>query len=379
MTPEEKQLLEESKALVKDLRDKHEEFKGGFMTKADWTTFEKKVNDRLDEIEIKVNRPPVIPGNPDKKDGPSPEMKVFGTFVRKGEGVLTTEEQKVMRLSDDQSGGYVAPLEFSSRIITKLTEISNIRPIASVLQIGGSGVEWPKEGTDTVTVAWEDETLAAGDYKWKMEKTTPKELKALITIKKTLLEDAYFNLEEYLVRKTSEKFQKKEGVAFISGPGTAYQPEGMLTNGEVPIVVSGVADAIAADGLVNLCYDLPDTYARNARFAMSRKTVGKTRLLKDKNDQYLWQAGLQPGQPSTLLGYPITELVDMPAVAANAYPVLFGAFNAAYQIVDRINIEVQRLVEVYATQGLIGFLFRKRTDAQVILPEALRKLKIAAA
>jgi len=111
---------------------------------------------------------------------------------------------------------------------------------------------------------------------------------------------------------------------------------------------------------------------------MKRSTVGKIRKLKDNDGQYMWQPSLQAGQPSTLLGYPIVEAVDMPDVAANSYPIMFGDFRAAYMIVDRINIEVQRLVELYATQGLVGFLFRKRVDGQVILPEAVRKFKIAA-
>ena len=384
MNEDEKRLHEETKQLVSELRQNFERHQAGVLTKADFAAVEKKINDRLDDIETKINRPPLDLAGLDTKDkGPAPEMKAFGSWLRKGKGALTPDEQtileqKAMRLQGDQEGGYVAPIEYGRRIIEKLTELSAIRPIVSVMQIGGSGIEWPKEGEDTVTIAWEDETLAAGDYKWKMEKITPKVISALITIKKTLLEDAYFNLEEYLVRKTSEKFEQKEGVGFISGPGTAFRPQGLLTNSEVQTVVSGVADAIAADGLINMCYDLPDRYARGARFLMSRKTVGKVRLLKDKNDQYLWQPGLQLGQPASLLGYPITEAVDMPAVAANAYPVMFGDFAAAYQVVDRIGIEVQRLLETYAVQGMVGFLFRKRMDAQVVLAEAIRKLKISA-
>jgi HK97 family phage major capsid protein len=79
-----------------------------------------------------------------------------------------------------------------------------------------------------------------------------------------------------------------------------------------------------------------------------------------------------------LLAYQIFEAVDMPDVAANAFPIMFGDFAQAYWIVERLNIEIQRLVEKYATEGKIGFLFRRRVDAQVVLAESLRKMKIAA-
>lgn len=368
------QKIQEIHQLVSELRKRYEEFEKKKFTKAEFEEFEQKINARIDELETMIQRPQMS-AEEGKKDEPSIEVKAFWNWVRKGE--LSPEEQKVMKISDDTSGGYVAPIEFSRRIIEKLTEISPIRQIVTVETIGGSGIEFPKETEDTVTAAWPDEELVAGDYQFGMEKLEPHELRVLVTPKKTLLEDSFFDIEAYIIRKTTEKFAKKEGPAFISGSGNS-KPEGFLTNADIQEVVSGDAANVTSDSLINICYSIPSYYARNARWLMKRSTVGKIRLLKDNNGQYMWQPSLQAGQPSMLLGYPITEAVDMPDVAANSYPIMFGNFRAAYLIVDRINIEVQRLVELYATQGLVGFLFRKRVDAQVILPEAVRKLKIAA-
>jgi len=82
--------------------------------------------------------------------------------------------------------------------------------------------------------------------------------------------------------------------------------------------------------------------------------------------------------PNNILGQPYVLAADMPDIAANAFPVLFGDFRRAYIIVDRVQIEVQRLTEKYAEQGVIGFLARKRVGGQVVLAEAVRKLKVAA-
>lgn len=371
--------------LIADERKKYEDLLKGRISEADFKTYQDKsqteeleIKKRLDELETKMDRPPAPPGPGENKGDkePSEEMKAFESWMRKG--IVTPEEQKVMRISDDVAGGYTAPIELRNRIITKLTEISPIRQIVTVETIGGAGVEFPKEGEDTVTAAWPDEELVAGDYKWEMEKLDPKELRALVTPKRTLLEDSVFNLEAYIIRKTSEKFRKKEGQAFISGPGTPARPEGMLTNTDVPEVKSGNASALTSDGILKLKYDLPDYYASNAKFLMKRSTILDIRLFKDQNDQYLWQPNYQAGQPSTLVGDPIIEAIDMPAVASDSYPILYGDFKAGYLVIDRENIDVQRLVEKYALEGLIGFLFWKRTDAQVILAEALRKQKVAA-
>ena len=374
--------IEKITKLITDERAEYEKQLKGRITEADFKAYQEKshadenqIKTKLDELEVRLKEVRAVGLGVESKEK-SPEVKAFETFVRKGEQKLSEEERKTMRISEDITGGYVAPIEYRARLIELLTELSPIRQIASVETISGSGVEFPKEGVDTVTAAWPDETLTAGDYKFAMEKFEPFELRALVTPKRTLLEDAAFDVAAYIQRKTADKFAKKEGTAFVSGSGVS-KPEGLLTNANITAVNSGNASLLTADGVIKLCYDLPDAYARNGKFVMKRSSILAVRLFKDAQNQYIWQPSYQVGQPSTLLGYPIIEAIDMPAVAADSYPILFGDFKAGYLIVDRADIVVQRLLEVYATQGLVGFLFWKRVDAQVILAEALRKQKVA--
>jgi len=377
--------IEKINKLIKDEQKKHEDLLEGRITKDDFKTYQDKshteeeaIKTRLDEIETKMDRPPAPGPDEDKGDKePSEEVKAFMKFVREDKAGLEPDELKLMKISDDVSAGYTAPIEISSQIIKKLTELSKIRQIAEVQTIGGAGIEFPKEGDDTVTVAWDDETLAAGDYKFKMEKWDPKNLRALVTPHKNLLRDSMFNLEQYIVDKTAEKYNRKEGASFISGPGTPARPEGMLTHADVQVQNSGSATALLADGIIKLFYKLPEGYVSNAKFLMKRATVQDIRLFKDTQERYIWQPSYQMGQPELLLGKPIIEDPDMPAVAGNAYPILFGDFKQAYLIVDRQQIEMQRLVEKYALEGLIGLLFWKRMDAQVRNANAIVKQKIA--
>lgn len=374
---EEKKAIGEVNQLVSELRQNFEDFQKGILTKADFEEVRQKIEERLSEVETKLNRPPA-PAQPETKDQTEEiEYKSFFKWVRKGRSGLAPEELKTMKISDDVSGGYLAPVQLQTRIIELLTQISPIRQIAQVESIGVSGVEFPKEGTDTVTAAWPDETLVAGDYKFAMEKLEPHELRALVTPKRTLLEDSFFDIEGWITRQTAKKFAKKEGTGFISGAGPS-RPEGLLTNTEIAEVVSGNASALTADGIISLFYGLPSDYRANAKFVMNNSAIKDIRLFKDDNGQYIWQPSYQAGQPAALLGRPVVEAVDMPDVAAGTYPILFGDFKAGYLIVDRTNMAVQRLAEVYATQGLVGFLFWKRVDAQVILAEAIKKQKVAA-
>ena len=374
--------IEKINKLIADERKHYEDTLKGRISEADFKAYQEKsaadellIKKKIDELEIKLKTAAVIGAVGDAKEK-SPEAKAFLNYIRKGS--VAPEEQKLMRISEDVTGGYVSPIEFRARLITLLTELSPIRQIASVETIGGSGVEFPKEGVDSVTAAWPDEALVAGDYKFAMEKLEPFELRALVTPKRTLLEDAAFNVEEYIQRKTAEKFAKKEGAAFVSANGVS-KPEGLLANTSIAAVASGDAGLLTPDGIIKLIYDLPDYYAKSAKFVMKRSTVLAIRLFKEATtNRYLWEPSYQAGQPSALMGYPIIEAVDMPAVATNSFPILFGDFKAGYMIVDRADVVMQRLLEVYATQGLVGFLFWKRVDAQVMLAEAIRKQKVAA-
>jgi HK97 family phage major capsid protein len=373
--------------LIADERKAHEDLLKGRLSEADFKAYQEKshteeeaIKARLDELETKMDRPPAAPGpGEDKGDKERPEeVKAFLKYVRYDTKGMEPDELKVMKVSDDVEGGYTAPIEISSQVIKKLETLSKIRQIADVINIGGPGIEFPKEGDDTVTVAWDDETLVAGDYKFKMEKWEPKNLRALVTPHKNLLRDSMFNIEQYIVDKTAEKYNKKEGPAFISGPGTPSRPEGMLTHPDVQIQISGDASALTSDGVIKLFYKLPEAYVSNSRFLMKRSTVMAIRLFKDENNQYIWQPSYQAGQPEMLLGKPIVEDPNMGDVAADAYPIIFGDFKQAYLIVDRQQIEMQRLIEKYALEGLIGLLFWKRLDAQVRNAEAIVKQKVSA-
>ena len=166
-----------------------------------------------------------------------------------------------------------------------------------------------------------------------------------------------------------------EEEAFCVGTGT-NQPTGIFTakGGEVG-VTSASGTAITADEVINLVYSLKSPYRRNAKFLMNDSTVSLLRKLKDNNGAYLWQPSVQAGEPDKLLGYDLYTTPYAPTVATSTLPIAFGDFSN-YWIGDRGARTVQRLNELYATNGQVGYVSTERVDGKVILSEGIKLLQM---
>ena len=116
-------------------------------------------------------------------------------------------------------------------------------------------------------------------------------------------------------------------------------------------------------------------YRKNAKFLLHDSTVKALRKLKDGNGQYMWQPGLKDGQPDTLLGYQLITSAYMPEIAAGTKPILFGDFKS-YWIADRQGRTFQRLNELYAATGQVGFRATQRVDSRLVQPEGIKCLQI---
>ena len=134
---------------------------------------------------------------------------------------------------------------------------------------------------------------------------------------------------------------------------------------------------IGPDDLFSLVYSLKAPYRRNAKFLMKDSTVAAIRKLKDANGVYMWQPSLQAGEPDKLLGYDLFTSPYVPEIGSETLPVGFGDFSN-YWIADRAGRTVQRLNELYAGNGQVGFIATQRVDGKVILAEGIKLLKMKA-
>ena len=306
--------------------------------------------------------------------------EAFTKFVRKGIENLEPDEKKALTVSNDSTGGYLAPPEYVRELLKTVTEISPIRSIARVRSTGQRSVQVPKRSSQ-FSAQWVAEQGTRSEttgYNVALEEVPAHEVYALVDISEQNLEDTVFDLEAEMQSEFAEQFAKAEGNAFTVGDSIG-KPEGLLTNSSVSEVVSGNSSALLADGLITLVHSIKSEYANNGTFVFNRSTLAAIRKLKDTAGQYVFQAGmsLQGGVPNTILGYPYVQATDMPDVGANAFPVLFGDFSRAYMIVDRVALAVSRDPFTQATSGNVRYVARRRVGGQVVQAEAIVKQKVS--
>lgn len=125
-------------------------------------------------------------------------------------------------------------------------------------------------------------------------------------------------------------------------------------------------------------YSLKRPYRKNAKFMCNDQTLLAIRKLKDNNGAYIWQPSFREGEPDRLLGYPVYTSPYFPAVAAGKAALAFGDFKY-YNIGDRGTRSFDQLKELFAGNGMVAFLARERVDGKLVLPEAIKLLKMKAA
>ena len=280
----------------------------------------------------------------------------------------------VLSTTPGSDGGYLVPVEFEKKIVTALENENVFRKIAKVIQTEHDR-KIPVSATHSVA-QWTDEN---GAYTESNPTFSQKELDAykltdLIRVSDELLQDSMFDIEDYLSAEFARAFGIKEEEAFCVGNGTK-KPTGLFTanGGEVGVTAAATA-AITTDELISLVYSLKAPYRKNAKFLLNDATVSHIRKLKDGNGVYLWQPSLVQGEPDKLLGYDLYTSAYVPTLAASAYTVAFGDFSY-YWIADRQNRNLKRLVELYATNGQVGFVASQRVDGKIILPEGIKLLQ----
>ncbi len=283
----------------------------------------------------------------------------------------------VLSTSPDTDGGYLVPVEFERQIVMGLQEANVIRSIAKTITTSAER-KIPIAATHT-TAKWTAENAAITESTPTFDQKTIDAFKLtdLVKVSIELLQDSMFDLESYIAAEFARAFGVAEEEAFCVGTGTG-QPSGIFTEQGGTVGVTATSPtAITVDNLIDLVYALKSPYRRNAAFLMRDITVSALRKLKDSNGAYLWQPSVQAGQPDRLLGYPLYTSPYVPAATASALPIAFGDFSN-YWIADRMGRTVQRLNELYAGNGQVGFIATERVDGKVILSEGIQLLKMGA-
>lgn len=385
------QAWEGAKAFVESKRDKD-----GLLSTEDAATYaamEQKVKDygaeiaRLQEMEAMeqelakpVNTP--LTGKPmSTTEKPEKTGRASEAYKQAMLTALRTNFRQVSNvLSEgvDANGGYLVPEEYDHRLIDILDEENVMRKLGT--RITTSGEHKINIAATKPAAAWIEEggALTFGDATFDQIILDAHKLHVAIKVTEELLYDNAFNLESYIMQQFGKALANAEEDAFINGTGTG-QPLGILaaTGGADVGVTAKSATAITADELIDLIYSLKRPYRKSAAFLLNDQTLAAIRKLKDNYGQYLWQPSLQAGEPDRILGYAAYTSPYFPAVAAGKAAVAFGDFSY-YNIGDRGTRSFAELKELFAGNGMVGFVAKERVDGKLVLPEAIKLLKMKA-
>lgn len=350
---------------------------------------------QLENIEAKLNRPGFA-GNASQEDAAQAEHKsAFGAYVRKGTEFSHEIEAKALATGTNSGadGGYAVPKVIDSMIADFLVNVSPMRQVANVVQI--STPDYHKivniRGTASGWVGETDARTATNTPQIKDVVPTMGDLYANPQATQRMLDDVFFNAEQWLAENVALEFARAEGAAFITGDGS-NKPTGLLAGtinstddatrafGAIQYVATGAAGDFAssnkADFLYSLVGKLKAGYRQNASFMLNKATLFEIAAFKDANGRYLFDFSTVPGKPNSLLGYNVVEAEDMPAKAANSYSIAFGDFKQAYLIVDRVGTRIVR--DPFSNKPYVGFYTVKRVGGAVVNSEAVKVAKFAA-
>ncbi|EAC2243935.1 phage major capsid protein [Listeria monocytogenes] len=281
----------------------------------------------------------------------------------------------VLQEGVDADGGYLVPEEYDSRLIDGLEEENIIRKLGH--RITTSGERKINIAATKPAAAWidEGEALTFSDATFSQINLDAHKLHVAVKVTEELLYDNAFQLENYIIKEFYKALANAEEDAFINGNGTG-KPLGILaaSGGAEVGVTTASATAITADEVINLVYSLKRPYRKNAVFILNDQTIAALRKLKDGNGAYMWQAALVAGEPDKLLGYPVYTSAYMPTIEAGAKTIIFGDLSY-YNIGDRGSRSFAELRELFAGNGMVGFVAKERVDGKLVLPEAIKVLQ----
>lgn len=299
--------------------------------------------------------------------------QAFDTYLRTG----SRRELRALEVGTAAEGGNVVDDSMASEIVRKADEMSFVRGLSRVITTN-SDTKIPVESTKVAAaIVAEEGAYGETDPAFGSTTLSSYKLSCLVKVSEELLYDSEFDLSAYLAEAFGRAFGVAEDQYFLAGTGSG-QPTGVIETSGVGAVTADAAAAITADEIIDMFHAVSNEYRRgnSLAWAAADATIAKIRKLKDGDSQYLWQPGLQAGQPETLMGVPIYANANMPASTTGLKALTMCNFDYFY-IADRGGINVQRLDELYAGNGQVGFRAYRRLDGALTQGAAASVLTMA--
>lgn len=287
--------------------------------------------------------------------------------------VLDVTEMRALSKATSAAGGYLVPTSFERELIRIMRDFGAMRDLATVTTTSsGEPIQIPAEaGIGVASWVAENAAIPETDDSYTQVSLGAYKVARGTRASLELLQDAAFDLESEIANSIGASIGITENTAYVVGDGSG-KATGITTQTTAGKTgATGQTTTVTTDDLIDLYFSVMSAYRRNGTWLMNEGGVKGIMKLKDTTGQYIWSPGITAGAPDTILGRPVRTDPDMPVMAANAKSILFGDFRY-YRIRDVAGFSVQRLNELYAMNGQIGFVGIHRTDGKLVNTQAVK-------
>jgi len=393
MRAERARIFEQAKALNQRATDEDrdlsaEERAAWDEMNADIDRLAKEINDKERDERIAAVRNSLDPEN-ERSVNRTPEKdfeRKFRSFLsgetRSFDFQFTAADLKEQRtlLAGSGEGANLVPITFVRSLREHLIENSAIRQTNATVLTTTSGEEMRVPKTTAHPggqLTPEGQAITANDPEFDQATLNAYKYTNLTSVSREFIDDEIVNVLEYLARHNGIALANLSGAAFVNGDGDS-KPQGVVdaaTSGKS----ADAKDAVTGDELIDLQHSVVSGYRRNAYWLMNDSTLAHVRKLKDGTDsnQYLWQPGLQAGQPDQILGRPVVTDPAVPEFGTSAKTVLFGDFSG-YYIRDVGSVRFERSDDYAFNTDMVTFRAIIRTDGELVDENAVKALTMSA-
>lgn len=299
------------------------------------------------------------------------DVKDFAGFIR--ESISTGHVRTDSNLTFSNNGA-VVPKTIAQMIIKEVKDRSPIYEMATRFTVKGNlTVPYYDESEGTIEVAWAEEfkDLESTSGKFKSIELTGYLAGALSKISKSLVNNSDFDLVSFVVSDMAEKV-----ALFIESQIIGAQKMKGLSG--VKLVTHTKADtAVTSDELIDLQDSVKDCFQSKCIWVMHSKTRTAVRKLKDNEGRYLLNSDLTSPFGKVLLGKPCYCSDAMPQMEKGKPAIFYGDFSGL-AVKEVESMDIQLLLEKYATQHAIGALTWIELDSDVMNAQKIAKLVMGA-
>ena len=317
---------------------------------------------------------PVAAANPKPGRASDEYKKAFWNQMR---GRSSYEVRNALQVGELSEGGYTVPDEFDRQLLEGLEDENIMRGLVHIIRTGSGEHKIPIVASHG-TGSWveEEQQIPESDDSFNQVTLTAHKFATMIRISRELLNDSAFDLASYISHEFVRRAGAAEEQAILTGDGS-HKPIGLLhdTLGAEVGITTASATAITADELIDMQHSLKSGYRRKACWIMNDATISAIRKLKDGQGQYIWQPGIKEGAPDMLFNQRVLMSNYMPLIATGNKVILYGDFSY-YWLAEREGRTLERLNELFAVTDQVGFKMTERLDGRLILPEAVKCLKM---